>query len=204
MNKDAVFQKLEQQLQRLRSDAQQFDKSKWFEKNRFMQSKHGLFERHVFQSKSMLLEDYVDEVAHHIDRLLKQHQYQPSARHQFEHAFNHIAEQIEAIIKVLKATDVWAKENTPTAKAKRYKKAIERIVKPTSDLYQELAQNHEYERRLEEMLRQSQDKLARADGAKSTELNNEVLVLQARLGRCRKAISACEEKIMMAENRSRS
>ncbi|MFY8272670.1 primosomal replication protein [Pseudoalteromonas sp. SSDWG2] len=197
MQGQRALSRLQEQLSRLRADAEQFDKAKWFSKNRYMQSQHSLFERSVFTTKSMLLVDYVDEAQQQLDRLGRS-EYQ-NARHQYAHAINHLSEQIEAIVKVLKATPVWAKENTPSAKAKKYQKAVQQIIKPTNELYQELAQNHEFERRLEAMINERKLAMGKADPTQAQQLNTEILALHARLGRCRKAIGACEERIQLAE-----
>ncbi|MCG7545141.1 primosomal replication protein [Pseudoalteromonas sp. MM17-2] len=200
MSSGHALARLQQQLKRLRSDAEQFDKANWFAKNRFMQSKHALFDRSVFNSKSMLLVDYVDEVQTQLERLTRSLEHQ--GRHQYGFALTHITEQIEAIVKVLKATSVWAKENTPTARAKKYQKAVKKIIQPTNELYQELAKNHEFERRLGQMIDDRKQQMQGADAATVAKLNQEILALHARLGRCRKAISACEEKIQLAEKQA--
>ena len=60
-------------------------------------------------------------------------------------------------------------------------------------------QNHEFERRLVLMIEERKLKLDAASPAKATEINKEILALHARLGRCRKAISATEDKIQQVE-----
>ncbi|MEO2266649.1 primosomal replication protein [Pseudoalteromonas sp. YIC-656] len=197
MNSERALAKLQQQLTRLRADAEQFDKAKWFAKNRYMQAQHSLFERSVFTTKSMLLVDYVDEAQQQLARLSNS-KFQ-DARHQFTFAVTHLSEQIEAIVKVLKATPVWEKENTPTARAKKYQKAVQQIIKPANELYQELAQNHEFERRLELMINERKQQLDKANAEQAALLNKEILALHARLGRCRKAIGAVEERIEFAQ-----
>ncbi|WP_105200554.1 MULTISPECIES: primosomal replication protein [unclassified Pseudoalteromonas] len=189
--------RLKQQVQRLRHDAEQFDKAKWFAKNRYMQNQHALFERSVFNTRSMQLLDYVDEVEQQLERLGRSELQ--AARHQYTFALTQLSEQIEAIVKVLKATPVWEKENTPSSRARKYQKAVQQLIQPTSELYQELAKNHEFERRLELMISERRQLLHKAQGEQATQLNKEILALHARLGRCRKAIGACEERIQYAE-----
>jgi primosomal replication protein N'' len=67
------------------------------------------------------------------------------------------------------------------------------------ELYQELSQNHEFERRLQEMIDIRKQQLSSANSTQASKLNQEILVLHARLGRCRKAISATEDKIQQVE-----
>ncbi|AUJ70763.1 MULTISPECIES: primosomal replication protein [Pseudoalteromonas] len=188
--------KLEQQVSRLKQQAAQFDSAKWFDKNRYMQAQPSLFDARVFRTKSLKLSDYVEEIAEAMSHL------PPSAqRHAFTFAIERIGSQMEAVLKVLKSTPVWAKENklnTPK-KAKVYKKAVQKIMQSSHELYQELSQNHEFERRLQEMIDLRRLQMDKADPTQAAKLNAEILALHARLGRCRKAISATEQKIQEVE-----
>ena len=67
------------------------------------------------------------------------------------------------------------------------------------ELYQELSQNHEFERRLQEMIDIRKQQLSSASTAEANKINHEILALHARLGRCRKAITATEDKIQQVE-----
>ncbi|KAF7786737.1 primosomal replication protein N'' [Pseudoalteromonas rubra] len=195
------LEKLRQRVDELQHHAEQFDNAKWFDKNRYIQSQPSLFDSHVFRSKSLKLGDYVDEVKEALANLPPQ-----SQRHALQYAVEHIGEQIEAIIKVLKSTPVWAKENRfqPHKKAKVYRQAVKKIMQPSHELYQELSQNHEFERRLQEMISLRQDQLIKASPDQASQLNKEILALHGRLGRCRKAISATEDKIQLQEKQNRS
>lgn len=188
--------KLEQQVSRLKQQAAQFDSAKWFDKNRYMQAQPSLFDARVFRTKSLKLSDYVEEIAEALSHLPPSEQ-----RHAFTFAIERIGSQMEAVLKVLKSTPVWAKENkqnTPK-KAKVYKKAVQKIMQSSHELYQELSQNHEFERRLQEMIDLRRLQMDKADPTQAAKLNTEILALHARLGRCRKAISATEQKIQEVE-----
>ncbi|WP_017216241.1 primosomal replication protein [Pseudoalteromonas sp. NJ631] len=188
--------KLEQQVSRLKQQAAQFDSAKWFDKNRYMQAQPSLFDARVFRTKSLKLSDYVEEIAEALSHLPPSEQ-----RHAFTFAIERIGSQMEAVLKVLKSTPVWAKENklnTPK-KAKVYKKAVQKIMQSSHELYQELSQNHEFERRLQEMIDLRRLQMDKADPTQAAKLNAEILALHARLGRCRKAISATEQKIQEVE-----
>ena len=54
--------KLQQQIEQLAQHAHQFDKAKWFDKNRYIQAQPSLFAHSVFATKSLKLCDYVDEI----------------------------------------------------------------------------------------------------------------------------------------------
>ncbi|WP_192508583.1 primosomal replication protein [Pseudoalteromonas aurantia] len=193
---NTALQRLHNQIEHLAIQAQQFDNAKWFAKNRYIQSQPSLFDRTVFTTKSLQLIDYVNEIKSVVEHL-------PPAekRHVYAFALRKVTTQIEAILKVLKSTSVWAKENKISypKKKKVYRSAVKKIVQSSHDLYQELSQNHEFERRLVEMIELRKVQLNNATSAQSSALNQEILTLHGRLGRCRKAISATEEKIQFAE-----
>ena len=188
--------KLKQQIEQLAQHAHQFDKAKWFDKNRYIQAQPSLFAHSVFATKSLKLCDYVDEIKEAFARLPN-----PDKRHAYAFALEKLSAQIEAVIKVLKSTPVWAKENkfTQPKKAKAYKQAVKKIMQSSHELYQELSQNHEFERRLQEMIDIRKRQLASASKAEASKINQEILALHARLGRCRKAITATEDKIQQVE-----
>jgi len=188
--------KLQQQIEQLAQHAHQFDKAKWFDKNRYIQAQPSLFAHSVFATKSLKLCDYVDEIKEAFARLPS-----PDKRHAYAFALEKLSTQIEAVIKVLKSTPVWAKENkfTKPKKAKVYKQAVKKIMQSSHELYQELSQNHEFERRLQEMIDVRKQQLASASEAEASKINQEILALHARLGRCRKAITATEDKIQQVE-----
>lgn len=194
--------KLKNQISQLEMQAIKFDKAKWFDKNRYIQAQPSLFAHSVFATKSLKLCDYVDEINDAYNRLPSQNK-----RHAYAFALEKLVTQIEAVIKVLKSTPVWAKENKLNIpkKAKVYKKAVQKIMQSSHELYQELSQNHEFERRLQEMIEIRKQQLHDSNLSQSKKINQEILALHARLGRCRKAISATEEKIQYVEkNQNRS
>lgn len=192
--------KLKWHVENLVSQAEEFDKAKWFDKNRYIQSQPSLFSNRLFVSKSLKLRDYVDEIVQSLASLPPE-----THRHAYQFAITKIGEQIEAVIKVLKSTPVWAKENKPsTQKQQQYRKAVTRIMQSSHELYQELSQNHEFERRLMDMIEERKRLLDDASKTDVEKLNKEIFALHMRLGRCRKAIAATEEKILFAEKQSRS
>ncbi|WP_462151275.1 primosomal replication protein [Pseudoalteromonas xiamenensis] len=192
--------KLTWHVENLVTQAEEFDKAKWFDKNRYIQSQPSLFSNRLFVSKSLKLRDYVDEIVHSLASLPPE-----THRHAYQFAITKIGEQIEAVIKVLKSTPVWAKENKPSSqKQQRYRKAVTRIMQSSHELYQELSQNHEFERRLMDMIEERKRLLDDASKTDVEKLNKEIFALHMRLGRCRKAIAATEEKILFAEKQSRS
>jgi primosomal replication protein N'' len=193
-----AFEKLCHQINLLKQQAIKFDNAKLLTKNRYMQAQPSLFDRRVFSTKSLNLVDYVIEIEDEIDRLPP-----PKHRHAYNYALERIGNQVEAVFNVIKSTPIWAKENKNTfksrSKPKVLQQAAKKIMQPIHELYDELKQNHEFERRLVLMIDERKLKMQNVGPAKASELNLEILTLHGRLGRCRKAISATEEKIQQVE-----
>ena len=163
-----------------------------------MQAQPSLFDRAVFSTKSMNLVDYVIEIEDEVSRL------PPSEhRHAYTYALERIADQVQAVFNVIKSTPIWVKENKshykPRPKQTVYKQAVQKIMQSSHELYDELKQNHEFERRLVLMIEERKMQMDKASPAKAQKLNLEILSTHARLGRCRKAISATEDKIQQVE-----
>ncbi|MBH0015969.1 MULTISPECIES: primosomal replication protein [unclassified Pseudoalteromonas] len=193
-----ALDKLRQQVATLKQQADQFDKAKLFSKNRYMQAQPSLFDRAVFSTKSMNLVDYVIEIEDEVSRL------PPSEhRHAYTYALERIGAQVQAVFNVIKSTPIWVKENKshykPRPKQTVYKQAVQKIMQSSHELYDELKQNHEFERRLVLMIEERKMQMDKASPAKAQKLNLEILSTHARLGRCRKAISATEDKIQQVE-----
>lgn len=194
----AVFEKLCHQVNILKQQAIKFDNAKLLSKNRYMQAQPSLFDRRVFSTKSLNLVDYIIEIEDEINRLPP-----TEHRHAYNYAIERIGNQVEAVFNVIKSTPIWVKENKntfkPRSKPKALQHAAKKIMQPIHELYDELKQNHEFERRLVLMIDERKLKMQNVGPAKASELNLEILTLHGRLGRCRKAISATEEKIQQVE-----
>ncbi|MGR3981807.1 primosomal replication protein [Pseudoalteromonas sp. 1181_04] len=198
----ASFDKLCQQVATLKQHAEQFDKAKLFAKNRYMQAQPSLFDRGVFTTKSMKLVDYVLEIEDEVNSLPPLER-----RHAHNYALERIGNQVQAVFNVIKSTPIWEKENKSTYKPRSktynksapYQPAVKQIMQPAHELYDELKQNHEFERRLVLMVEECKLRMQNVGPVKAKAINLEILALHGRLGRCRKAISATEEKIQIVE-----
>jgi len=121
-----------------------------------------------------------------------------------------IEQQISALTIALNANDALHHEAKyqKSATKRRYKRQqqiksneLNNALVANKNLYQMLAEHHEFERRLKNMLMEA-EMLRNAGAAKNSErLTQQVLTLHQRLGRCRKAISAIEIDIERAEKR---
>ncbi len=189
--------RISQQIAQLKVDCAKFDDAKLLQKNSYMRTKTRLFDDHIFTSKSLLLSDYLEEVEENLSRLPE-----PEKRRSYQFAIEKIDQQLTAIIRMLKSTSVWQKESNTLRTKPKYQRAVQQIMQSSQELYHELSQNHEFERRLLEMIEVRQSQIASAPHQQAAAINKEILALHARLGRCRKAISATEEKIQRLEKRS--
>jgi len=93
-----------------------------------------------------------------------------------------------------------AKKNQTKLNA-QYNNVAKAVLLSSHQLYQKLNEHHEFERRLMDMVQTRQQELTQCRASQSTKLSQEVLALHQRLGRCRKAISAIEREIELAEKR---
>lgn len=108
-----------------------------------------------------------------------------------------IEQQINALSTALGANSEIHHEARIKVDARRQhfaKKAAKKVMVSSHQLYQTLAEYHEFERRLKAMI--DERMLASNDNNK---LSEEILALHQRLGRCRKAISQVERQIELIE-----
>lgn len=164
------------------------------------------FSEALFRCNSSKLLDHVMEAEANFNNLVK-----GGANWVYLNALGEkLINQISAINNAIKANDVIVKEFNyrKLRKAehfeKRYKKTAKQYMSNSHELYQELTQNHEFERRLNEMIYMRQAQMQTADAPTQAQLQKEMLALHQRLGRCRKAITFVEERIQMAESKNRS
>lgn len=166
---------------------------------------NALFSNTLFSTYSDKFSPYIKEIENEIlslNRLLA------SNKEQFSYALiERVEQQILALINALNSNKSMHEEanyrlkKIKAIKAKNYKKALVSVVQPSQNLYQKLAENHEFERRLVDMLNDKESQRTQSNANNSQRLSEEVLVLHQRLGRCRHAISQIERQIELAEKR---
>ena len=82
-----------------------------------------------------------------------------------------------------------------------YNKMAKSVLLSSHQLYQQLTEHHEFERRLNDMLIEKEQQRLKCKPHESEKLSLDVLTLHQRLGRCRKAISTIERDIELTEKR---
>jgi primosomal replication protein N'' len=121
----------------------------------------------------------------------------------------HIEQQLSALITAIKSNSVIHKAakinndatnnvrkkyfNNINRQNRTHKKLAKTILHSSHQLHKKLTEHHEFERRLIKMISDREKKLQ--INSSSALLNNEMLALHQRLGRCRKAIYAIEVDI---------
>ena len=164
---------------------------------------HRFFSLQLFSTKGKLYSPYVVEIKSlfiKLPNLLSHDSKMPA-----EAAIEKIEQQIAALSTALASFKLQKKNEqffTKQEKKQRYKKYTQTLLQPTHDLYQQLAETHEFERRLLLMLEEKQQALNTSSEAKRQAKQQEVLVVHQRLGRCRQAISKIERQIEMAEKKA--
>lgn len=166
------------------------------------------FDDHLFSTNSRRLAEYVQETQEVLKRLLEQ---ESSARHQRAFLAQKLDDQLQALLKIVAHFDVvesQIKELSRPKKAqdyqKKYQQMARRVMQSSHELHENLAKNHEFERRLNDMVFTRVQELSNATPEQQAQLNAEITALQGRLSRCRKAIKQVEEQIDWLAKRGNS
>ena len=180
--------------------------------NRLLEN-NNLFSATLFSSQSDQFQPYIREVQRRVaefSRLVNANQIELS-----KVLLLQIEQQIAAISTALKANEVMhqaaelsfdANNKVRIKKAKikqahKYQELTKKVMLSSHQLYQKLAEHHEFERRLMDMVAERELSRTTCKSEQSAKLSTEVLALHQRLGRCRKAISTIERDIELAEKR---
>jgi primosomal replication protein N'' len=195
----AQLQLLQQQLTQLAAKASQLDKQvpNWQHSSRI--------DSEWFQTRSPFLLDYVQE-----SLSIQQRLQQSLTAGSQQLLAERLSRQLDILLKAFHSDEIRRKE-TPARWVKTNKTAAVKSAQPAvaeqrqraglllqqlggngQALYHQLAEYHGFERRLEQMIQ---------DAAATNQPVAMQLALQARLGRCRKAISAMEAEIEWYEQK---
>jgi len=203
MNSNA-FKRIQVLLKQLSEQALEVDKINAQSKSHKLLADNVLFSETLFSTQSDKLSPYIKEVEKRIDEL----QRLISAGKK-EFAFNqipHIEEQMASIVNAINANQSMhegAQHRLNAINANRYKKAAKSVMLSSHELHQKLAEHHEFERRLAEMITDREQKRTENTQAQTQQmLSQEILALHQRLGRCRQAISKIERQIEFTEKRN--
>lgn len=200
MRTTVLINKLFQILTDLEFQASNLDNNNDKLKAHVLLQDSSLFSKDLFNTRSDLFIDYIYEIknkVNQLERLLKNNNEEVS-KYQIEL----IEKQISALNNAFQSNHNLHKEaqNRLNAIARRkHKKAIKAIIKPSKNLYQSLAEHHDFERRLLDMVLDKEQEYKQLNNCNSAKTSQDLLVLHQRLGRCRKAISNIESDIIKLE-----
>lgn len=200
-------------LKHLAIEAKQIDTKNTQNKSHRLIENNNLFSPTLFFSQSDRYLPYVEEIERRLaefTRLVATNKIELSTA-----LLTHLEQQISAISNALQANstihqaakisfDANKKIRIKKAKAKQvntYRELAKKLVLSSHQLYQKLTEHHEFERRLMDMLSEKEQQRLESKQHESEKLSVQVLTLHQRLGRCRKAISAIEREIDLAEKR---
>ncbi|AKJ41706.1 primosomal replication protein PriC [Pragia fontium] len=175
MNTGALLQVLQQQVQQLAESIANTPATA------AMQPR---FDSQLFNQRDSRLSHYLTEVEKNLIQLKQEVENQRQQQVAF------LAERIVAQITALQrelATLKIREQNTT-------------VVKSSSDIYQTLAQHQDYERRLQEMLRDKEHQLIQQTTLTAQQqIQKELAALEGRLMRCRQALKRIEKQIERRE-----
>ncbi len=199
MTAQLLLQQLEAQLLTLAARAGKLDQRlpDWQQRD--------CFSSQLFQTRSRHLLDYVQESMQLCQRI-KSYLDKPQVLQSQQLLCEKLASQVQALMQAFTSQDVWQKEQAPKWRAARSKtppdqsarhqagQLLAQLGGTAQGMHQQLAEYRGFERRLQDMVQES---------AQQQQPPAVQLALHARLGRCRKAISALEAEIQWYEQRGR-
>ncbi len=194
-----LLQQLEQQLLTLAARAGKLDQRlpDWQQRD--------CFSSQLFQTRSRHLLDYVQESMQLCLRL-KTYLDKPQALQSQQMLCEKLAAQVQALMQAFSSQEVRQKEQAPKWRTARSKtpvtpqsrhqagQLLAQLGGTAQAMHQQLAEYRGFERRLQDMVQEA---------AQQQQTPDLQLALHARLGRCRKAISALEAEIQWYEQRGR-
>lgn len=178
-----------------------------------------LFSRHLFTTESDQISLYVEEVKKRLNEFSRLYWLSGDNTNKAEFAKSSllmIEQQISALMNAIQANPAMhqaaqvsfdARKNVRIKSAQaaqlkqndKYNQIAKSVLLTSHQLYQQLSEHHEFERRLKDMITEREQLRIRAKSANTDKLSHEVLALHQRLGRCRKAISSIERNIEQTE-----
>ena len=217
-----AIQRLSTLLEHLSEQAKRIDQLNAKNKSHYLIENNNLFSKHLFSTESDKFSPYTKEVTKRLNEFSRLYDSSTNNINKAEFALSslqRIEEQISALMKAIQANQTMhqaaqvsfaarKKVRVKSAQVKQlqqndiYNKMARNVLLSSHQLHQQLIEHHEFERRLMEMISEREQQRMRSRASNIDKLSQEVLALHQRLGRCRKAISAIEQKIKLAEKKS--
>ncbi len=203
MNQVTSLQKIDHIIDELSQTASLLDNSNSKLKAHKLLKDTPLFSIDLFSTYSDLFSDYVEEIKSNSAQLKRLMKTKNIAL--IEYQIESLEKKISSLLNAFNSNQSIhneAQHRLNAYKSRKLKKTAQAIIQPSKNLYQTLAETHEFERRLIQMLSDKENERNMAAARKLPKLSSEVLVLHQRLGRCRQAISKIENDIVNLEKRT--
>lgn len=214
-----AIQRLSTLLEHLCLQSKKIDQSNRQHKSHRLIENNNLFSQHLFSTESDQFSLYADEIKKRLDEFSRLYRLSTDNATKAEFAktsLQRIEQQISSLMNAIQSNqtmhqaaqvsfDARKKARINSAKAaqlkqnNKYDKMAKSVLLTSHQLYQQLNEHHEFERRLMAMMSDREQQRIQSKNANTDKLSLEVLALHQRLGRCRKAISSIERNIKQAE-----
>lgn len=212
---EIAINRLSTLLDHLTAQANKTDQLNNKNKSHRLIENNNLFSKHLFSTESDKLCLYVEEVKNKLiefSRLYRLSTDNANRKELAKSSLLKIEQQTTALINAIQANkpmhqaaqvsfDARKKIRIKSANTAqlnqqdKYKVLAKSVLLTSSQLYQQLSEHHEFERRLMDMITEREQQRVRSRSVSNDKLSQEVLALHQRLGRCRKAISTIEKNI---------
>jgi primosomal replication protein N'' len=216
---EIAIKRLSELLEHLFLQAKKTDQLNSNQKSHRLIENNNLFSQHLFTTESDKISLYVEEVKKRLNEFSRLYSLSGDNINKAEFAKSsllQIEQQISALMNAIQANETMhqavqasfnAKKNirrksaqaAQLKQADKYNKMAKSVLLSSHQLYQQLTEHHEFERRLKDMIIEREQERTRSKSVNLDKLSQEVLALHQRLGRCRKAISVIERNIEQAE-----
>ncbi|ENI4126980.1 primosomal replication protein [Vibrio fluvialis] len=150
---------------------------------------HPLFDAVLFHCHGKLLTPCVQEAESTLSAILREQQAGKLTSQRAEYLTERLLAQVAAIQRELSTQSI--RKSEPKHSSYYHK--------PISDLYQDLAQHQDWERRLMEMVRDKQYALEQASVFQKQAAQQALLAVEQRLKRCQEAKAKIEKQITYRE-----
>ncbi|MBU2871319.1 primosomal replication protein PriC [Colwellia sp. E2M01] len=213
---EAAINRLSTLLEHLFIEAQATDERNSKQKSHRLIENNNLFSPHLFTTQSDKICEYVNETKAKLIEFSRLYNTSADNANKVEFAklsLVKIEQQISGLMNAIQANQPMhqaaqisfdarkkvKQKATQVQKSEQYNKLAKAVLLSSHQLYQQLAEHHEFERRLMDMVAEREQQRIKTKSANNDKLSQEVLALHQRLGRCRKAISTIERNIELAE-----
>ncbi len=214
-----AIERLSSLLNSIAIQAQKTDKYNYQQQSHRLIENNNIFSQQLFNTESDLFSPYVNEVKKRLDefrRLYLSSEGKDNKEIYAKTTLIQIEQQIFSLTSALKSNQTMhqaakisfdtnkkiklkrAKQNASQSMEK-YNKAAKAVLLSSHQLYQQLTEHREFERRLITMITEREQQRQKNRDINNISVSQEVLALHQRLGRCRKAISSIERNIELAE-----